>query len=49
MGKNKFFESKRRPIEKRKSEIKDPKPPAILIITEGKKTEPLENTVTTLI
>jgi len=41
MGKNKFLRSKQQPISKRKSEIRNPKTSAILIVTEGEKTEPL--------
>ena len=41
MRKSNYLKSKHPPISARKKEIRDPKPSAILIVTEGTKTEPL--------
>ena len=41
MARDNYFKAKRAPLSKRQSEIREPKPSAILIVTEGKETEPL--------
>ena len=41
MARDNYFKSKRAPLSKRQSETREPKPSAILIVTEGTETEPL--------